>query len=53
MDGSADEDEGRDPFLWVVAVFARYVRFRFRSNDPVSRLAIRSLEMFVAPANRR
>jgi hypothetical protein len=52
MSGSAPEDEGREPHYWELSGAAgpphtRYIRFRLRCEQPVSRLIIRSIEMFV------
>lgn len=47
----APESEGRDAHTFDIEESARYVRLRFRSSDRVTKLRIRSLELFVAPSN--
>lgn len=40
----APESTGRDPFVWLLAVGARYIRPRLESADPAAKLVIRSVE---------
>jgi hypothetical protein len=52
LEGSAPEDEGREPFVWHVNKRVRYIRFRFRSSSPTTKLVLRTLEMFVRPTGK-
>lgn len=49
--GDAPEDTGRSlPKKWRVGKKARYVRYRFRSDDPAASCVIRAVETFIRPA---
>jgi hypothetical protein len=46
---------GQEPatYTWPVAQSSRYGRFEFRCDDPVSRLSLRELEVFVRESGRQ
>ena len=51
LSGNAPEDPtGQSPHTWPVNVAARYLRFRFVSNNASASLRVRGLEVFVLKA---
>lgn len=48
----APESTGRDPFVWLLAVRARYIRPRLESADPAAKLVIRSVEWTIRQSAR-
>jgi hypothetical protein len=44
LDGSAPEDDGREPHTWHVNQRTRFIRFRFQSASPAKRLVLRTIE---------
>lgn len=52
LEGSAPADDGRVTYTWKVGRKARYVRFKLHSAQSVSKLKLRSLELFVRPSGK-
>lgn len=50
--GDAPESTGATPKTWRVGKRVRYIRFRFRGEQPCERAVIRSVEVFVRPSGR-
>jgi hypothetical protein len=46
LPGTAPEDDGRNPFTWLVQKRSRYIRYRIQSSQPAARMTLRSLEMW-------
>jgi hypothetical protein len=53
LEGQAPEDVGDDPYPWNVNKRVRFLRLRFRSTQPASRLVLRSVEVKVRPTGKR